>query len=163
MKLLRKIPVPLFLLVLALLTYALFFWERGFYWDEAPWTWIYYRLGPAALTQTFSTSRPFWGLLYQALLPLIGPHPWVWQILMVILRWLSAVLVWGIFRQVWPKDPRPALWTSALFLVYPGLGQNFIALMYTHFFSRCIFPSWLSGENQLPSAWPRSHWRPSTF
>jgi hypothetical protein len=134
MKILRKIPVPIFLLALALLTYALFFWERGFYWDEAPWTWIYFRLGPPALTQTFSTSRPFWGLLYQVLLPMFGPHPWVWQILMVLLRWLSAVLVWAIFRLVWPKDARPALWTSALFLVYPGLGQNFIALMYTHFY-----------------------------
>ena len=134
MKFIRKIPVPVFLLILALLSYALFFWERGFYWDEAPWTWIYYRLGPAALTKTFSTSRPFWGLLYQLLLPLIGPRPWIWQILMVILRWLTAVLVWAIFRQVWTKDERPAIWTSALFLVYPGLGQNFIALMYTHFY-----------------------------
>jgi hypothetical protein len=140
MKLLQKISIPLFLLILALLTYALFFWERGFYWDEAPWTWVYYRLGPAALTRLFSTSRPFWGLIYQVMLPLIGPHPWAWQILMVLLRWLTAVLVWAIFRQVWPKNPRPALWTSALFLVYPGLGQNFIALMYTHFYIVfCVF------------------------
>jgi hypothetical protein len=123
-----------FLAILALLTYALFFWERGFYWDEAPWTWVYYRLGPAALTRLFSTSRPFWGLIYQVMLPLVGPHPWVWQILMVLLRWLTAVLVWALFCQVWPKDTRPALWASALFLVYPGLGQNFIALMYTHFY-----------------------------
>ena len=134
MKLLRKISAPLFLFILALLTYALFFWERGFYWDEAPWTWVYYRLGPAALTKLFSTSRPFWGMIYQVMLPLVGPHPWIWQILMVLLRWLTAVLVWAIFRQVWPKNPRPALWVSALFLVYPGLGQNFIALMYTHFY-----------------------------
>ncbi|HEY3313189.1 MAG TPA: hypothetical protein VGK00_16235 [Anaerolineales bacterium] len=131
---LRKIPVPVFLFILAVLTYALFLWERGFYWDEAPWTWIYYRLGPAALTKTFSTSRPFWGLLYQVLLPLFGPHPWVWQVLMVLHRWVSAVLVWLLIRKVWPKDPRPALWSSMLFLVYPGLGQNYIALMYTHFY-----------------------------
>ncbi|MEI7849246.1 MAG: hypothetical protein WCK35_25840, partial [Chloroflexota bacterium] len=134
MKFLRKIPIPIFLLILALLSYALFFWERGFYWDEAPWTWIYFQLGPAALTQTFSTSRPFWGLLYQILLPLFGPNPWVWQLLMIFMRWLSAVLVWAIFMKAWHSDSRPALWTSSLFLVYPGLGQNFIALMYTHFY-----------------------------
>src|SRR5512133_1180000 len=125
MNLLKKISVPLFLFILALLTYALFFWERGFYWDEAPWTWVYYRLGPAALTKLFSTSRPFWGMIYQVMMPLVGPHPWIWQLLMVLLRWLSAVLVWAIFREVWTKNPRPALWVSALFLVYPGLGQNF--------------------------------------
>jgi hypothetical protein len=126
--------VPVVLILVAALSYGLFFWERGFYWDEAPWTWIYYRLGPAALTKTFSTSRPFWGMIYQVTMPLLGPDPWRWQLLMVILRWLTAVLVWLLLRQVWPKDERPALWGSLLFLVYPGLGQNFIALMYSHFY-----------------------------
>ena len=128
----RSVPIVLFLI--AFLTYGLFFWERGFYWDEAPWTWIYYRLGPEALTKTFSTSRPFWGMIYQITMPLLGPYPWRWQLLMVIMRWLTAVLVWLLLRQVWQKDERPALWTSLLFLVYPGLGQNFISLMYTHFY-----------------------------
>ena len=126
--------VPVILLIVAALTYGLFFWERGFYWDEAPWTWIYYELGPAALTKTFSTSRPFWGMIYQITMPVLGPYPWRWQLLMVILRWLTAVLVWMLLRQVWPRDERPALWGSLLFLVYPGLGQNFIALMYSHFY-----------------------------
>jgi hypothetical protein len=126
--------VPMVLFIVAFLAYGLFFWERGFYWDEAPWTWIYYRLGPDALTKTFSTSRPFWGMIYQITMPLIGPNPWRWQLLMVIMRWLTAVLVWLLLRQVWQKDERPALWVSLLFLVYPGLGQNFISLMYTHFY-----------------------------
>ncbi|GAB4502747.1 MAG: hypothetical protein Fur0035_23020 [Anaerolineales bacterium] len=122
-----------FLLALALLTYAPFFWQRGFYWDEAPWTWIYFGLGPTALTKTFSTSRPFWGMIYQLTLPLIGPQPWAWQLLMILLRWLSALLVWQILRRLLPQKRLP-LWTAALFLVYPALGQNFIALMYSHFY-----------------------------
>ncbi len=134
-----RAPFPLllhpssFLLALALLAYAPFFWERGFYWDEAPWTWIYYRLGPAALAQTFSTSRPFWGMIYQVMLPLVGPYPWAWQILMIVLRWLTAVLVWKLFSRLFPQSRLP-LWAAALFLVYPGLGQNYVALMYTHFY-----------------------------
>lgn len=126
--------VPFVLFVVAALSYGLFFWERGFYWDEAPWTWIYYRLGPAALTKTFSTSRPFWGMIYQITMPVLGAYPWRWQLLMLIMRWLTAVLFWMLLRQVWTKDERPALWGSLLFLVYPGLGQNFISLMYTHFY-----------------------------
>ena len=128
----RSVPVVLF--GVAFLAYGLFLWERGFYWDEAPWTWIYYRLGPDALTKTFSTSRPFWGMIYQVTMLLVGPYPWRWQLLMVIMRWLTAVQVWALLRQVWRKDERPALWVSLLFLVYPGLGQNFISLMYTHFY-----------------------------
>jgi hypothetical protein len=145
-----------FLFILALLTYAIFFWERGFYWDEAPWTWIYYRLGPAALTKTFSTSRPFWGMIYQVMLPLVGPRPWVWQLLMVVLRWLTAIQVWLLFRRLWPKSHLP-LWASALFLVYPGLGQNYIALMYTHFyivFNAFLLSLYLSVLAVQKKSWP---------
>lgn len=145
-----------FLFILSILTYALFFWERGFYWDEAPWTWVYYRLGPAALTKLFSTSRPFWGLIYQVMLPLVGPHPWAWQLLMVLLRWLGAVLVWKLFSQLAPQSKLP-LWTSALFLIYPGLGQNFIALMYTHFylvFNAFLLSLYLSVLAVQRKSWP---------
>lgn len=123
-----------FLLLVALLTYALFFWQRGFYWDEFPWAWIYFRLGPEMLTKTFSTSRPFWGMIYQLTLPLIGPNPWMWQLLAIILRWLTAVLLWKILCALYPRHTKPALWASLFFLVFPGMGQQFIALMYSHFY-----------------------------
>jgi len=130
----RKIHPALFLLIVAILTYGLFFWKRGFYWDEFPWAWIYYRLGPDMLTKTFSTSRPFWGMIYQLTMPVIGPNPWIWQLLAVFLRWVTAVLFWAILRVLWPQHPRPALWASLLFLVYPGMGQHFISMMYSHFY-----------------------------
>ncbi len=123
-----------FLLLIAALTYGLFFWQRGFYWDEFPWAWIYYRLGPAMLTKTFTTSRPFWGMIYQLTLPAIGPNPWIWQLFAIFLRWVTAVLLWKILRALYPAHPRPALWASLFFLVYPGMGQHFIAMMYSHFY-----------------------------
>lgn len=123
-----------FLLFIAALTYALFFWQRGFYWDEFPWAWIYYRLGPAMLTKTFATSRPFWGMIYQLTLPIVGPNPWAWQLIAVVLRWLTAVLLWKILRALYPPHPKPALWASLFFLVFPGMGQQFIAMMYSHFY-----------------------------
>ncbi len=126
--------VPLSLLIVALLAYAPLFSQLGYYWDEFPWTWTYFQLGPRAMVQLFSTSRPFWGLIYQVSMPLVGPYPWRWQLLAVFLRWLTALLLWAILRQVWPKHPRPALWASLFFLVFPGFGEQFIAFMYTHFF-----------------------------
>lgn len=123
-----------FLFLIAALTYGLFFWQRGFYWDEFPWAWIYYRLGPAMLTKTFTTSRPFWGMIYQLTLPVIGPNPWIWQLFAILLRWVTAVLLWKILRALYPAHPRPALWASLFFLVYPGMGQHFIAMMYSHFY-----------------------------
>lgn len=123
-----------FMLLIAALAYGLFFWKRGFYWDEFPWAWIYYRLGPDMLTKTFSTSRPFWGMIYQLTLPVIGPNPWVWQLLAIVLRWVTALLLWAILRVLWPAHSKPALWASLFFLVYPGMGQQFIAMMYSHFY-----------------------------
>ncbi|NWF63099.1 MAG: hypothetical protein HXY38_02230 [Chloroflexi bacterium] len=123
-----------FLLFIAAFTYVLFFWQRGFYWDEFPWAWIYYRLGPAMLTKTFTTSRPFWGMIYQLTMPVIGPNPWIWQLLAIVLRWVTAALLWKILRALYPEHPKPALWASLFFLVYPGMGQQFIALMYSHFY-----------------------------
>ncbi len=122
------------MLFVAALTYGLFFWKRGFYWDEFPWAWIYFRLGPDVLTKTFSTSRPFWGLIYQLTLPIVGPNPWVWQLLAIVLRWLTAFLFWKILRVLWPSHSKPAFWASLLFLVYPGMGQHFISMMYSHFY-----------------------------
>lgn len=123
-----------FMFLIAALTYGLFFWKRGFYWDEFPWAWIYYRLGPDVLTKTFSTSRPFWGMIYQLTMPIVGPNPWVWQLIAIFMRWVTAVLFWAILRVLWPHHPRPALWASLLFLVYPGMGQHFISMMYSHFY-----------------------------
>ncbi|RPH56430.1 MAG: hypothetical protein EHM81_13155, partial [Chloroflexi bacterium] len=122
------------LLGVAILAYGLLIPQLGFYWDEFPMAWIYFRLGPDALTQYFSTNRPFWGMVYQATLPLLGPDPWRWQVFALVLRWLSAVLVYAILRLAWPKNPRPALWSSLFFLVFPGFGQQFISLMYSQFF-----------------------------
>ncbi len=126
--------VPWLLLGISVLTYGLLFNQLGFYWDEFPWYWTSVKLGPAALTQLFSTSRPFWGMIYQVTLPLVGPEPWRWQLIALTLRWLSAVLAWAVVREIWPEHPRAALWTSLLFLVYPGLSEQFIAMMYTHFY-----------------------------
>ncbi len=130
----KRLPAPLILLGVAILAYGLLIPQLGFYWDEFPMSWIYFRLGPEALARYFSTNRPFWGMIYQMALPVLGATPWRWQVYALVLRWISALLVYAILRQVWPKNPQPALWTSLLFLVYPGFGQQFIALMYGQFF-----------------------------
>jgi len=130
----HNFPFSALLLIISILTYAPFFWERGFYWDEVPWIWIYFRLGPDALTQTFSTSRPFWGLLYQVTLPILGSDPWIWHLSLVFFRYLSAYLSYSLIKTIWPDRPAVARNASILFLVYPGLSQNFMGLMYTHFY-----------------------------
>jgi hypothetical protein len=129
-----KLRPASFLFLLSILTYALLSWALGFYWDEFPMTWIFFRLGPEALAKYFSTNRPFWGMIYQLTLPLVGPNPIAWQLIAVLLRWISAVLLHQILRLTFPRQPRLAIIVAALFLVYPGFGQHFISMMYSHFY-----------------------------
>jgi hypothetical protein len=130
----RHLRPALVLLGVAVLAYALLIPQLGFYWDEVPMSWIRYELGPAAMTRYFSTNRPVWGLLYQLTTRLLPQIPIYWQVFALIWRWLTAVLVWGIFRELWPPRRRLALTASLLFLLYPGFNQQWTSYLYSHFF-----------------------------
>jgi hypothetical protein len=141
----KPAAVPLYLLAVAVLAYGLLFNQLGFYWDEYVMLWIGKQLGPEGLARYFATNRPYWGMIYQVTVPLIGARPWAWQLLALLLRWFMAVLVWQIVRLAWPKREREALWTAALYLVYPGFVEHFISLMYSHFYivMSCMLASWM--------------------
>jgi hypothetical protein len=130
----KRLYPPLILLVIAILAYGLLIPQMGFYWDDLPISWIRYQLGPEALTQYFSLNRPVWGVLYQLTTRFIPQVPMYWQIFAILWRWLGAVVVWGIARQLWKDKPRFALGVALLFLVYPGFNQQWASFLYSHFF-----------------------------
>ena len=113
--------------------------QLGFYWDDLPMSWIRYELGPQAMTQYFSNNRPVWGWLYQITTHIFPQVPIYWQIFALIWRWLGAVVVWAIMRELWKDKPRLALGTALLFLLYPGFNQQWGAYLYSHFFMVLFF------------------------
>ena len=135
----KKLHPALILLITALLAYGLLIPWLGFYWDDMPMSWIRYELGPQAMTRYFSTNRPVWGVLYQLTTRLIPQVPLYWQIFALIWRWLGAVAVWGILRELWKDKPRFALGVALLFLLYPGFNQQWGSYLYSHFFIVIFF------------------------
>jgi len=135
----KRIPPALILLIIAILAYGLLIPQLGFYWDDMPMSWIRYELGPEAMTRYFSTNRPVWGLLYQLTTRLIPQVPVYWQIFALIWRWLGAVVVWAIVRELWKDKPRFALSVALLFLLYPGFNQQWGSFLYSHFFIVIFF------------------------
>lgn len=135
----RKLHPSLILLITAVLAYGLLIPWLGFYWDDMPMSWIRYELGPAAMTRYFSTNRPVWGLLYQITTRLIPQVPIYWQIFALLWRWLGAVAVWAIVRELWKDKPRFALSVALLFLLYPGFNQQWGSYLYSHFFIVIFF------------------------
>jgi hypothetical protein len=156
------LAAPLLLLVIAILAYGLLLPQLGFYWDEVPMSWIRYELGPEAMTRYFSTNRPIWGLLYQLTTRLLPQVPLDWQVFGLFWRWVTALLVWAIMRDLWPGRRSLALIVSLCFLLYPGFNQQWTSYLYSHFFIVLTFflfsilsmlwsfrlPRW------LPKAWP---------
>ena len=135
----KRIHPALILLIIAILAYGLLIPQLGFYWDDMPMSWIRYELGPEAMTRYFSTNRPVWGLLYQLTTRLIPQVPVYWQIFALIWRWLGAVVVWAIVRELWKDKPRFALSVALLFLLYPGFNQQWGSFLYSHFFIVIFF------------------------
>ncbi|MGE5249799.1 MAG: hypothetical protein ACM3QS_06240, partial [Bacteroidota bacterium] len=135
MSLLRRKYSPLLLIALAaVLAYGLVLAQTGFYWDDLPMSWIRYELGPRAMSGYFSTNRPVWGWLYQVTTRLLPQVPVYWQAFALFWRWLCALLVWFIGRELCPGRARFALGLALLFLVYPGFNGQWTAYLYSHFF-----------------------------
>jgi hypothetical protein len=135
----NRIHPALISLVIAILAYGLLIPQLGFYWDDLPMSWIRYELGPEAMTRYFSTNRPVWGLLYQVTTRFLPQVPIYWQIFALIWRWLGAVAVWAIVRDLWKDKPYFALSVSLLFLLYPGFNQQWGSYLYSHFFIVLFF------------------------
>jgi hypothetical protein len=135
----RFLHPVLALFLTAVIAYGILAPQLGFYWDDLPMSWIRYELGPAAMMRYFSTNRPVWGLLYQVTTRLIPQVPAFWQIFALIWRWLGAVVVWAIARELWKDKPRFALSVAFLFLLYPGFNQQWGSYLYSHFFIVIFF------------------------
>ncbi len=148
--------VPVFLLALCVVAYAPLITRLGFYWDDFPISWIAATMGGDGLERYFSTNRPVWGLIYRATTPLLGSAPLTWQIFGLLMRWVTGLGLWLLLRQVWKKHEPFAAWAAALFVLYPGFSQQFIAFMYSHFYivlSSLLFSLVLMAHSLRSSRW----------
>jgi len=126
--------VPFLLMTVTVTAYGLILSKLGFYWDDFPMSWIRYQLGPEAMSRYFANNRPYWGMLYQVTTRLLPYQPFAWQLFALFWRWVTGILIWGIMRQVWPKQPHLVLGASLFFLLYPGFNQQWVSYLYSHFF-----------------------------
>ena len=118
------------LLALVVGGYGLRALSLGFFWDDWPYLWIFHSLGPSGITSALAQDRPFLGFIYTTTLSLLGNSPQAWQIFAIVMRWLCSLGVWWGLLQVWPHSSPKVFWVAALFAVYPGFSQQWIAIIY---------------------------------
>ena len=122
--------IPFLLAILTIVAYGLLLPFTGFYWDDWPFAWIAKFQGPEAFFQAFAGVRPFLGPIFFVTTSLVPPVPLYWQLFAILIRFLSGLLAWFAFSQIWPHHKRQALITSLLFLLFPGYSQHWVA--FTH-------------------------------
>lgn len=116
------------LLVMCFLGYGLLLPALGIYTDDWTFLWVFDRMGSTGLHDYFTVNRPFWGLVYQVSMPLLGHEPLVLHVYGLVWRWLLTFAFWGLLRVVWPQSKRQAFWAALVFLLYPGFALQYISL-----------------------------------
>jgi len=112
--------VPLAFLVAAVLGFGLLAPTLGFYQDDWPYVYYAFNKGIAALgEELYYDSRPNATWLYLGAFHVLGFQPLAWHLFALVLRWLTATVLWLLFRRIWPDHPRAALFTILLFIVHP--------------------------------------------
>lgn len=127
--------VPLVLAGLVLLSYGLYIGWFGFYGDDWIYIYNYHVLGAGGFGDFVAADRPFSAWIYALTTPVFGESALPYHVLLLVLRWLSAVLVWWVLRLLWPGANRQAGWVALLFAVYPGFLQQPIAVQFILHFS----------------------------
>ncbi len=133
----RPLPAwtaPLLFGAVVFLAYGLLARQQGFYWDDLPFAWIGRYFGAEGYARYFATNRPLRTWFFTLFNALLGQNPFYWQLFALFWRWMTGVALWGLLRLVWPKAERRIVWVVLLFLVYPGFGQQTIAINYSNFF-----------------------------
>lgn len=131
--------VPVALLIISILSFGLLIPSLGFYWDDWPSLVITRLQGAQGFQQFFNLDRPTTHISYVLLMPLLGADPVGWQVFSLVLRWLSAVLLWWLVRLLWPDTNEIATWAAILFAVHPVFRQQPIALTYHQLWLQSAF------------------------
>jgi hypothetical protein len=129
----RAWTVTVVLLVAAVACYGLYAKDLGFYWDDWGFAWARYFRGLPALITMAGLTRPLRTYYEVALTPLLGVNPLYWQVYALLMRWIAAVALWWCLRQMWKDHPRPIFMVALFYVVYPGFGQQALAMTYQYF------------------------------
>jgi hypothetical protein len=119
---------PFVLLIVCILAYGIYIFWMGFYWDDWPWVWFSHVMGPQGMLRIDLEHRPLSGVVLWIGSLLAGGSTVGWQIYNLIFRLFTGVSLWWMLQTLWPQRRDFAVAVSLLFLVYPGFGQQFVAV-----------------------------------
>ncbi len=154
--------VPLALLAAAVLGYGIFIPWFKLYGDDWIYLWNFHLFGAGSFGEFVAGDRPYSAWIYSLVTGLFGERYVYYHILLVALRWSSAVLFWWVMGFFWPGNPVGRAGAALLMLLYPGFKQQPIPLEFIlHFAVLSLFLVSL-GLMALSLGKPRRLWWPLT-
>ena len=117
----------IYLFIISLLSFGTLIPLLGFYWDDLPFIWFIRYLNAADLV-SLEIHRPFTGLLFLMLRPILLYSPIKWQVFNLLNRVILGIASWWFFSNVWTQHKSKVAWVTVLFVLYPGYGHQFISV-----------------------------------
>lgn len=135
MKSLQKVKIPfwllpIFLLVICVLTFGLLIPQLGFYWDDWSKTLVNVVYGMKGYADYYAEDRPTSSWTHILFVTLIGNKPLHWHLFTLILRWLTSLSIYGFLKQLWNGRKIQASFVALVFLVYPVFTQQSIPVTF---------------------------------
>ena len=111
---------PIAFLAIAVIGFGLLANRLGFYQDDWPHIFYAFNKGiPSLAEELYYDSRPNAAWLYIGMFHLLGFKPMAWHIAAIILRWLTATMLWYLFCRIWPARTKQATFAIFIFIVHP--------------------------------------------
>ncbi len=125
---------PLALMGISFLAYGTLLPYLGIYWDDLPTFWFHHIGGREIFYRVFASDRPFLGFVFQFTLSVLGDSIILWQIFSLIIRGITAIALYFLLQELFWNNSSQNFIVSALFVLYPGFSQQWIAVTYSHIF-----------------------------
>ena len=125
--------VPWILLTASVLAFGLLALQLGYYQDDWNVVFTQYSFGNRGLIDLFNyDGRPFAVWIYIVGFAVLGYKPVAWQLAALIIRWLTSVMIWSIFKRIWPAAGWKNLAAALIFLLYPFFTLQPLATTFIH-------------------------------
>lgn len=121
---------PLVLLLIGLVAYGFIFTKPGFYWDDWESVFLYYLHQPA-ISFFYFASRPFSALPYVVLFPIVKMTPFIWQLILILIRWAGICFIYFTLTALWPERTWLHKWIGVLLFVFPGFYDQPVSVAFT--------------------------------
>ena len=134
-----KLSVYVWLFLLIALCFGVLIPKLGFYWDDLPYLYQYAAFGPNGFPEFVASDRPFSAWIFSATTFLFGFSPIGYHVLILLIRWMCAILFFETIQLIWKENKGINLAAASIFAIYPGFLQQPIALIYNHHLSVFAF------------------------